>query len=89
MNSQEEVVSSIRSLMAVTRETQKDVAEAAGIKMTAVNSKMNHRSRWTLDELDRLAQHWMMRTIDLLQGPAHAVLSLPTAPRQRDRVSAA
>lgn len=89
MNTEELVTISIRAVMSVTRETQKQVAVAAGIGMTAVNAKMNQRTRWTLTELDAIAEHWMMRTIDLMQGPAHAVNSLPTAPRQRGRASAA
>jgi hypothetical protein len=88
MNSEEEVVKTIRIVMAVTQETQKEIGVALGLSMNAINSKMNRRARWNLNELDLLAAHWKMRTVDLLEGPAHAVSSLPSAPRQRDRASA-
>lgn len=89
MNSEEVVTTAIKAVMSVTGETQRQVAEAVGIGMTAVNNKMNRRTRWSLGELDLLSDHWMMRTIDLMQGPAHAITSLPSAPRQRNRTSAA
>lgn len=55
-----------------------------------MNAKFQGRSRWSLPQLDVIAEHWNVEVIDLLQGPAHAVHAIVgSAPRQRDRTSVA
>ena len=89
MKSAETVRTTIRAMQAVTGETQGSLADAMGVSRQKFGRIMNGVVTFRLEDLDSLAEHWMVRTADLLQGPAHAISSLPTAPRQRDRTSAA
>lgn len=76
LDTQQSVTQMVRVQMALRRERQADLAGVLGIGQPSVSNKLSGRTRWSVDDLDRLARHWNMGVADLILGP---VAYLPTA----------
>lgn len=48
----------VRVLMALHGESHADIAAAIGVTRPAVSARMNLRTPWSLEDLDRLASHY-------------------------------
>lgn len=68
----------VAAIVQVTRENQDALAGVLGVARSQVSRKQAGRAAWTLQDVDRLAAHWGMGSLDLLSGPSHAVSQLPT-----------
>lgn len=72
-NTQRTVSDVVRIAIAARQIRQADVAEALGIAESTFSLKLSGRSRWTLDELDALANFLGVQVADIVVDPAHAV----------------
>lgn len=80
MSAQELVTQVVRLNMALRNESQADLARALGVAPPAVSKKFRGRLRWSLDDLERLAEHYAL--------PLDAFLR-PTPPAWTEREPAA
>jgi antitoxin component HigA of HigAB toxin-antitoxin module len=69
----------VRVLMTLNEETQVDLAEVLGIKPQAVSDKMNGRIRWNIDDIERMARHYEVRSADFMRDPKELILRRRTA----------
>jgi hypothetical protein len=88
MTTQAQLSTTVRAAMAVTGETQKELAEVIGVHLNSFNGRMTGRVAWSLDDLDKLADHWGGHPWDLMQGPAKALTRLSRLSTQGYDVSA-
>lgn len=70
-HTQERVTTAVRMLVAARRQRQEDLAAVLGVTQPSVSAKMRGRARWSVDDLDKLAEHFDV--------PLHDLLSPPTA----------
>lgn len=63
----------VRVLSTKTNSTQMQLAVKLGIHAAGVSARLSGRTRWTLDEVQLLAEYFGMSPADLLLGPAHAL----------------
>lgn len=68
-HTQERVTSAVRMFMAARKLKQSDLAEALGITQPSVSAKLHGRARWSVDDLDRLAERFEVNAADLLVPP--------------------
>jgi transcriptional regulator with XRE-family HTH domain len=68
-HTQERVTTSVRVEMALRREHQSDLARALGLTQTSVSARLNGRTRWSVDDLDKLAEHFGVTVADLVNPP--------------------
>ncbi|MEU9087652.1 acyltransferase [Streptomyces sp. NPDC048357] len=59
--------------MTRTGERQNDLADGLGLSQAQVSRKQGNRQHWSLEDVDRLAEHFGLHYLDLLAGPTHAV----------------
>ncbi|MFI1067761.1 helix-turn-helix domain-containing protein [Streptomyces spororaveus] len=59
--------------MTRTGERQNDLADGLGLSQAQVSRKQGNRQHWSLEDVDRLAEHFGLHFLDLLAGPTHAV----------------
>lgn len=84
------VTGNVRDLMDDHHTTQVDLAAVLGISQPAVSNKLAGRSRWTLDDLEALADHYGIRSSDLLRmGTKEVKPARETRSRRRpvDRIA--
>lgn len=72
----------VRALMAVHEEKQADLADVLGLGLGAVNDRMTGKTRWSLDDLAVMAEHWQVRAMDFLRDP-QSLLEQPMRRRPR------
>ncbi|MEU3670928.1 acyltransferase [Streptomyces virginiae] len=63
----------VAALMTRTGERQNDLADGLGLSQAQVSRKQGNRQHWSLEDVDRLAEHFGLHYLDLLAGPTHAV----------------
>ncbi|MFF1777903.1 helix-turn-helix domain-containing protein [Streptomyces virginiae] len=63
----------VAALMSRTGERQNDLADGLGLSQAQVSRKQAGRQHWSLEDVDRLAEHFGLHFLDLLAGPTHAV----------------
>ncbi|WP_331719566.1 helix-turn-helix domain-containing protein [Streptomyces virginiae] len=63
----------VAALMTRTGERQNDLADGLGLSQAQVSRKQAGRQHWSLEDVDRLAEHFGLHFLDLLAGPTHAV----------------
>ncbi|MFF2793161.1 acyltransferase [Streptomyces sp. NPDC058049] len=63
----------VAALMTRTGERQNDLADGLGLSQAQVSRKQGNRQHWSLEDVDRLAEHFGLHFLDLLAGPTHAV----------------
>lgn len=80
MSAHELVTQVVRLNMALRAESQADLAAALGTSKAGISKRMNGRLRWSLDDLERLAEHYAL--------PLDAFLR-PTPPAWTEREPAA
>lgn len=70
MSSNENVASAVRGLMKAhtPRLTAKDLAEVIGVSEHTAARKMNGKSKWTTDEMDRAAEWLKVSPFQLIRG---------------------
>ena len=68
--SQDAISAVVRLLLTVRHETQETVAEALGLPRASLSNRLAGRTRWTSDDLDRLAAHFGIDPAVLLMSPA-------------------
>lgn len=83
MSTEEELTNTIRKVIAATGETQLQVGKVLGVALPSASRRFTGHVRWTLEDVEKLARHWNVQPIDLLQGHLHAVNAIFSAPRQR------
>ncbi|WP_326794075.1 acyltransferase [Streptomyces sp. NBC_01808] len=88
LSTEEALRLTVAALMSRTRETQTALAAAIGMDQRALSRRQTGASHWLLDDVDRLAAHWGMTSLDLLAGPTHAATKLPAPPSTGSRTSA-
>lgn len=64
------------ALMSRVGERQGDLAAALGQAQAQVSRKQSGKQHWTLEDVDRLAEHYRIGVLDLLAGPTRAVTVL-------------
>lgn len=64
----------VRTLMTARAEDQGDLAHVLGVTQAAVSNKLTGKTRWSIDDLDRMAEHYGIRAGDFLRGPADLLL---------------
>jgi hypothetical protein len=64
----------VRVMMTLHEENQDSLATVLGVKKQAVSDKMNGRIRWSLDDLEKLAAHYHIRSADFLRDPRELVI---------------
>lgn len=69
-HTQERVTTSVRVEMALRRETQADLARVLGVTQTSVSSRLRGRTRWSVDDLDKMAEHFGVEVSALVNPPA-------------------
>lgn len=72
----------VKALMALHQEKQADLAEVLGLGIGAVHDRMTGKTRWSLDDLAAMAEHWQVRAMDFLRDP-QALLEQPMRRRPR------
>ena len=68
--SQDTISAVVRLLLTVRHETQETVAAALGLPRASLSNRLAGRTRWTSDDLDRLADHFGIDPAVLLMSPA-------------------
>jgi hypothetical protein len=63
----------VRHLMTRTRESQEVIGTVLGVSRVGVGLRLQGKTRWTLEEVQLLADHWGLHPADLLLGPSHAL----------------
>ncbi|CAM5666713.1 hypothetical protein KAURM247S_03981 [Kitasatospora aureofaciens] len=63
-----------------TGESQRELAAAVGLTQDKVSRRQSGAQPWSLDEVDALARHWGMGSLDLLAGPTRAAECLVWLP---------
>ncbi len=58
MTSQERVTEAVRALRAARREKQSDLAQLLGVGQDTMSRKLSGQIKWSLDDLDRLSEHY-------------------------------
>lgn len=74
MSVQDVISSVVRLLMALRGETQGDVAAALELPRVSVVNRLAGRTRWTSDDLDRLASHFQV-PVSVLVTPTSDLVS--------------
>lgn len=77
----------IKTAMLFRRELQADIARLLGIHKSGVSHRFAGNVLWTLDEVDRLAQHFGCEPVDLLTD-GQGFLDRIQLPEGRGRVRA-
>lgn len=67
---QETVTLAIGLRMHARRELQRDVGEVLGLSSSAVSKRLNGETRWSVDDLDKLADHYGVSVAQLVSEPA-------------------
>ncbi|MET9350649.1 acyltransferase [Streptomyces termitum] len=63
----------VAALMANRGERQTDLAVGLGQAQAQISRKLTGRAHWSLEDVDLLAAHYRLHTLDLLAGPTHAL----------------
>ncbi|MFI5867720.1 helix-turn-helix domain-containing protein [Streptomyces sp. NPDC051546] len=66
----------VAALMQVCGEKQTELAPVLQLTQGQVSRKQTGGAPYTLNDLDLLAKHYGLKSIDLLLGPTHAVEAL-------------
>lgn len=75
MTTQDSITTTVRVAMSLRRESQEQLAAVLGVTRSAVSAKLNGHARWSLDDVDRLAEHYGLAPEQLL-SPSAALPSL-------------
>lgn len=73
------VSANVRVYMALRGEAHDDLAAALGVSRPAVSARLNGRTAWSLDDLDKLAQHYGVTPATFLAEPAAVLTELRRA----------
>jgi len=73
---QQGISASVRALSAWKKETQADLGRLLGLSVTTVAHRLNGRLAWTLQDAERLCNHYGVTLNQLAAGP-QAWLGLP------------
>lgn len=82
MATEETLRLTVAALMQATAQTQTDLAQAIGLTQAQISRRQTGRASWTLDDCDRLADHYGIPVLTLLAGPTTACQSLPADKRR-------
>lgn len=74
---------SARALFATFRDKQVDLAAAMGVSQNAVSRKLNGMTRWSIADVEALAERYGVTVDQVLAGP-RAWLGLVDEPGRRD-----
>jgi hypothetical protein len=77
LSTEELVRLTVTALLQHTGEKPGDISKSTGLSQTQISRKRGGQRGWSLDDLDLLAEHYGITVADLVQGPTHAVQSLP------------
>ncbi len=72
---QRNVTQVLRTLLLAHGEDQSDVAKALRVTQAAVSNKMAGKTRWSLDDVEALAEHFGMEDPGLFLNDPRALLS--------------
>lgn len=75
-SSQSRLRATLAALMQVTGESQDDLARALRITQATFSRKQGKRTKWTLDDCDKIALHYGISICDLLGGTDAALNAL-------------
>lgn len=73
MSIEEGIRTTIRSLLAVHGESQRDLARSIGTSFQTLSMRLNGKSRIQLTDLEAIAAHWDLEAADLMRGPSYAI----------------
>lgn len=73
MGSDEAVSTNLRVFMALQRETHEQVAAVLGFTRPALSARLNGRTAWSLNDIDRLAAHYGIPPGQLLAPPPNVL----------------
>lgn len=76
MQSDETVSANLRVYMALRRQTHEDVAAVLGLTRPAVSARLNGRTAWSLDDVDKLAGHYGVTPATFLSAPPDVLQQL-------------
>lgn len=60
MDAQQTVSTVVRACMAFHGDVQEDVAKVLGLPRSSVAARLRGRSRWTVGEVEALANYWQL-----------------------------
>lgn len=78
-NTHDRVTTGVLVGMAVRRMTQAQLAAALGVTQPAVSARLRGRTRWSVDDLDKLSELFGMRVADLVEPPLDAFAGTGTS----------
>ncbi|MGW2227491.1 helix-turn-helix domain-containing protein [Streptomyces formicae] len=81
MSSQQTLRITVAALMRATGENQTALAKGLRLTQGQVSRKQTGAASWSLDDVDRLSEHYGIPVSELWCGPTHAVEQLPQVRR--------
>lgn len=73
MTVQDAVTLTVQLQLALRRETRQDIAQVLGITPSAVTARFKGRTRWSVDDLDRLSEHFGVSVARIVEPPVAAL----------------
>jgi len=68
-NSQQRIAESVRALSAAFGDRQEDVANVLGITQNTVSRKLRGLTRWSVEDVERISEHYKVPPSMVLAGP--------------------
>jgi hypothetical protein len=76
---QRRITRNMRFVLTDTHTSQSQLAGVLGLHLNAVNARMNGRSSWAIEDLQKIADHWDLHPWDLTGEPAQLITALSSS----------